>query len=169
MKRHQLRKMTKFKSIPNRKLVFLYLSKKYYKISLVPDLKMTIYSDSIFRGAKLVLFNYNLRRYLIDIFSIKYKHYTVNLGFDSNGAFSNISFFPTFFNKYNDSYSVSYKKYKILNTNFKFVLPVFRFSRLNRSFYFSKKIIELIDSYQHLKTKDVLFNTFDNDLDYIIG
>jgi hypothetical protein len=161
--------MTKFKSIPNGKLMFLYLSKKYYKISSVPDLEMTIYNDSTLRAAKLVLFNYNLRRCLIDMFSIKYKHYTFNLGFDSNGTFSNISFFPTFFNKYNDSYSVSYKKYEIRNANFKFVLPIFRFSRLTRSFYFSKKMRELIDSYQHLKIKDVLFDILDNDLDYIIG
>jgi hypothetical protein len=175
MKNNQLKKIVQFKAIPNRKLMFLYLSKKYYKVNSVPhlkmtiyNLKMTIYSDSLLKVAKMVLFNTSLRRYLTNMFSIKYKYYAVNLNFDSRGIFSNISFFPTFFNKYSDFYSYNYKKRKIRNADFKFALPIFRFSRLTRNFYPSRKtIMELLNSYPHLKIKDLLIN-ISNDLDYII-
>jgi hypothetical protein len=167
MKSNQLREMTKFKSIPNGKLMFLYLSKKYYKINSILHTQMTIYSDYIFRESRFILFNYYFMHYLKNIFTIRYKHYIFDLGFDSNEAFSNVSLFPVFFNKYRDSYCVSYKKCKILKADFKFVLPVFSFSQLDRDIYTSRKIIGLIDSYQYLSVKYVRID-MPNNTDYII-
>jgi hypothetical protein len=169
MKTSQLKKITNFKAIPDRKLMFLYLSKKYYKVCSVPYLEMTIYGDYHLIEAKMSLFNYSLIRHLIDIFSVKYRYYKLSLGFESNGVFSNISFAPTFFNRYSDFYFVSYKKHSIRNAKFKFALPIFRFDRRIKSLYRNKKtIIELINSYSHLKFNEV-WVYISNDSGYIIG